>query len=152
MARFRSPVLIGARTLISLFRRILLFPGGNNVQQLSVYLDVADSATLPQGWTRHAHFTLTVHNQKDATRNVVKGAQPSSEALICPAALGALSGAREILLHLLFQNRVGGVTSPERYVEHIGPHPASPHMTCCHDQMRIISSVCVLAIGASGSS
>jgi ubiquitin carboxyl-terminal hydrolase 7 len=55
-------------------RRILLFPGGNNVQQLSVYLDVADSATLPQGWTRHAHFTLTVHNQKDPMRNVVKGA------------------------------------------------------------------------------
>eukprot|EP00965_Chrysotila_dentata_P091055 3006647-Pleurochrysis_carterae.AAC.1 len=56
-------------------RRILLFPGGNNVHQLSVYLDVADSATLPQGWSRQAHFTLTVHNQKDQSRNVVKGAQ-----------------------------------------------------------------------------
>ena len=44
--------------------RILLFPGGNNVQQLSVYLDVADSGQLPQGWTRQAHFSLTVHNQK----------------------------------------------------------------------------------------
>jgi len=54
--------------------RILLFPGGNNVHQLSVYLDVADSATLPQGWSRQAHFTLTVHNQKDQSRNVVKDA------------------------------------------------------------------------------
>jgi len=54
--------------------RILLFPGGNNVHQLSVYLDVADSATLPQGWSRQAHFTLTVHNQKDSQRSVVKDA------------------------------------------------------------------------------
>tara|TARA_B110001452_G_scaffold90307_1_gene74288 strand:+ start:371 stop:631 length:261 start_codon:yes stop_codon:yes gene_type:complete len=52
----------------------LLFPAGNNVTQLSVYLDVADSATLPQGWSRQAHFTLTVHNQKDPSRSVIKGA------------------------------------------------------------------------------
>ena len=57
----------------ALCRRILLFPGGNNVTQLSVYLDVADSATLPQGWSRQAHFTLTVHNQKDPSRSVIKG-------------------------------------------------------------------------------
>jgi len=54
--------------------RILLFPGGNNVHQLSVYLDVADSNTLPQGWSRQAHFTLTVHNQTDQSRSVVKDA------------------------------------------------------------------------------
>jgi ubiquitin carboxyl-terminal hydrolase 7 len=54
--------------------RILLFPSGNNVTQLSVYLDVADSATLPQGWSRQAHFTLTVHNQKDPSRSVIKDA------------------------------------------------------------------------------
>jgi len=64
-------------------RRILLFPGGNNVQQLSVYLDVADSATLPQGWTRHAHFTLTVHNQKDPSRNVVKDADHQFNVRAC---------------------------------------------------------------------
>ena len=60
-------------TVAALCRRILLFPGGNNVTQLSVYLDVADSATLPQGWSRQAHFTLTVHNQKDPSRSVIKG-------------------------------------------------------------------------------
>mmetsp|Transcript_2670 Transcript_2670/g.8917 ORF Transcript_2670/g.8917 Transcript_2670/m.8917 type:complete len:1166 (-) Transcript_2670:95-3592(-) len=63
--------------------RILLFPGGNNVQQLSVYLDVADSATLPQGWTRHAHFTLTVHNQKEPSRNVIKDADHQFNVRAC---------------------------------------------------------------------
>jgi len=54
--------------------RILLFPNGNNVQQLSVYLDVADSVTLPQGWSRQAHFSLTVQNTKDPSKSVVKDA------------------------------------------------------------------------------
>ena len=62
------------RLLVAACRRILLFPGGNNVQQLSVYLDVADSVTLPQGWSRQAHFSLTVQNQKDPARSVVKDA------------------------------------------------------------------------------
>ena len=65
-----------------LCRRILLFPSGNNVTQLSVYLDVADSATLPQGWSRQAHFTLTVHNQKDPSRSVIKG-EPGGCPLPC---------------------------------------------------------------------
>ena len=52
----------------------MLFPAGNNVTQLSVYLDVADSATLPQGWSRQAHFTVTVHNRKDPSHSVIKDA------------------------------------------------------------------------------
>ncbi|XVE68547.1 hypothetical protein DITRI_Ditri09bG0076600 [Diplodiscus trichospermus] len=43
--------------------RILVFPKGNNVDHLSMYLDVADSATLPYGWSRYAQFTLAVCNQ-----------------------------------------------------------------------------------------
>ncbi|KAE8711065.1 Ubiquitin carboxyl-terminal hydrolase 12 [Hibiscus syriacus] len=43
--------------------RILIFPRGMNVDHLSVYLDVADSESLPYGWSRYAHFTLTVKNQ-----------------------------------------------------------------------------------------
>ena len=39
-----------------------------------MYLDVADSVTLPQGWSRQAHFSLTVQNQKDPTKSVVKDA------------------------------------------------------------------------------
>lgn len=43
--------------------RILIFPKGNNVDHLSMYLDVADSATLPYGWSRYAQFSLSVVNQ-----------------------------------------------------------------------------------------
>ena len=54
-------------------RRVLLFPKGNNVDHLSVYLDVADSAQLPYGWSRFAHFTLAVVNQYDPKLTVKKG-------------------------------------------------------------------------------
>ncbi|KAM0937163.1 putative ubiquitinyl hydrolase 1 [Dioscorea sansibarensis] len=43
--------------------RILIFPKGNNVDHLSMYLDVADSPTLPYGWSRYAQFSLSVVNQ-----------------------------------------------------------------------------------------
>ncbi|CAA6653759.1 unnamed protein product [Spirodela intermedia] len=43
--------------------RILIFPKGNNVDHLSMYLDVADSASLPYGWSRYAQFSLAVVNQ-----------------------------------------------------------------------------------------
>eukprot|EP00268_Persea_americana_P045281 TRINITY_DN460_c0_g1_i1.p1 TRINITY_DN460_c0_g1~~TRINITY_DN460_c0_g1_i1.p1 ORF type:complete len:1115 (-),score=210.05 TRINITY_DN460_c0_g1_i1:816-4160(-) len=43
--------------------RVLIFPKGNNVDHLSMYLDVADSASLPYGWGRSAQFSLGVINQ-----------------------------------------------------------------------------------------
>ncbi|PSR98801.1 Ubiquitin carboxyl-terminal hydrolase [Actinidia chinensis var. chinensis] len=43
--------------------RVLIFPKGNNVDHLSMYLDVADSPTLPYGWSRYAQFSLSVVNQ-----------------------------------------------------------------------------------------
>ncbi|KAA8539048.1 hypothetical protein F0562_025740 [Nyssa sinensis] len=43
--------------------RVLVFPKGNNVDHLSMYLDVADSSTLPYGWSRYAQFSLSVINQ-----------------------------------------------------------------------------------------
>ncbi|KAG9134676.1 hypothetical protein Leryth_001003 [Lithospermum erythrorhizon] len=43
--------------------RILIFPKGNNVDSLSLYLDVADASNLPYGWTRYAQFNLAVVNQ-----------------------------------------------------------------------------------------
>ncbi|XP_073269254.1 ubiquitin C-terminal hydrolase 12-like isoform X1 [Primulina huaijiensis] len=43
--------------------RVLIFPKGNNVDYLSMYVDVADSATLPYGWNRYAQFSLAVVNQ-----------------------------------------------------------------------------------------
>ncbi|KAJ1435770.1 TRAF-like [Sesbania bispinosa] len=43
--------------------RILLFPKGNDVDYLSMYLDVTDSETMPHGWSRPAQFSLAVVNQ-----------------------------------------------------------------------------------------
>lgn len=54
-------------------RRILIFPKGNNVEHLSIYLDVADSATLPYGWSRYAQFSLTVINQIHNKFSIRKG-------------------------------------------------------------------------------
>ncbi|KAK8671500.1 hypothetical protein V6N13_038095 [Hibiscus sabdariffa] len=52
--------------------RILIFPKGNNVDHLSIYLDVADSATLPSGWSRFAQFGFSVIDQIDRTKSITK--------------------------------------------------------------------------------
>lgn len=54
-------------------RRVLIFPKGNNVDYLSMYLDVADSASLPYGWSRYAQFSLAVVNQIQNKYTVRKG-------------------------------------------------------------------------------
>lgn len=38
-----------------------------------MYLDVADSAALPYGWTRYAHFSLAIVNQVHSKYSVRKG-------------------------------------------------------------------------------
>uniref|UniRef100_A0A6N2N609 MATH domain-containing protein n=1 Tax=Salix viminalis TaxID=40686 RepID=A0A6N2N609_SALVM len=43
--------------------RVLIFPKGNNVDHLSMYLDVADSTALAYGWSRYAQFSLAMVNQ-----------------------------------------------------------------------------------------
>ncbi|GLT65310.1 hypothetical protein SLA2020_377490, partial [Shorea laevis] len=55
--------------------RILIFPKGNNVDHLSMYLDVADSATLPYGWSRYAQFSLAVVNQIHPKYSIRKDTQ-----------------------------------------------------------------------------
>lgn len=52
---------------------MLIFPKGNNVDYLSMYLDVADSSTLPYGWNRFAQFSLAVVNQMLNKLTVRKG-------------------------------------------------------------------------------
>ncbi|KAL8226243.1 hypothetical protein R6Q59_000211 [Mikania micrantha] len=52
--------------------RVLVFPKGNNVEHLSMYLDVADFATLPYNWSRYAHFSLAVVNQMHSKLTVRK--------------------------------------------------------------------------------
>ncbi|XP_027931648.1 ubiquitin carboxyl-terminal hydrolase 13-like isoform X1 [Vigna unguiculata] len=55
--------------------RVLIFPKGNNVEYLSMYLDVADSASLPYGWSRYAQFSLAVVNQIHNKYSVRKDTQ-----------------------------------------------------------------------------
>ncbi|KAG2394477.1 Ubiquitin carboxyl-terminal hydrolase [Vigna angularis] len=55
--------------------RVLIFPKGNNVDYLSMYLDVADSASLPYGWSRYAQFSLAVVNQIHNKYSVRKDTQ-----------------------------------------------------------------------------
>ncbi|XP_054790212.1 ubiquitin C-terminal hydrolase 12-like isoform X2 [Prosopis cineraria] len=55
--------------------RVLIFPKGNNVDYLSMYLDVADSSSLPYGWSRYAQFSLAVVNQMHNKYSVRKDTQ-----------------------------------------------------------------------------
>ncbi|KAL1549232.1 CSN-associated deubiquitinating enzyme Ubp12 [Salvia divinorum] len=55
--------------------RVLIFPKGNNVDYLSMYLDVADCATLPNGWNRFARFSLAIVNQMDNKLTMKKDSQ-----------------------------------------------------------------------------
>ncbi|CAL9077680.1 unnamed protein product [Musa acuminata var. zebrina] len=55
--------------------RVLIFPKGNNVDHLSIYLDVADSTTLPYGWSRYAQFTLAIVNQIHSKYTIRKETQ-----------------------------------------------------------------------------
>lgn len=59
--------------LFGLVRRILMYPRGNIVDCLSVYLDVTGSSTLPLGWARHARFSLTIVNQLQSSESLTKG-------------------------------------------------------------------------------
>ncbi|PWA52381.1 TRAF-like protein [Artemisia annua] len=49
--------------------RVVIYPGGNKVEHLSMYLDVADSTTSP-----YVHFSLAVINQKRNNLTVRKDA------------------------------------------------------------------------------
>ncbi|KAM3374314.1 ubiquitin C-terminal hydrolase 13 [Capsicum galapagoense] len=55
--------------------RILIFPDGNNVDDLSMYLDAADSATLPYGWSRYSQFSLSVVDQIQNTYSIRRETQ-----------------------------------------------------------------------------
>ncbi|CAH9125061.1 unnamed protein product [Cuscuta epithymum] len=52
--------------------RVLIFPKGNDVDCLSMYLDVAESANLAHGSNRHAQFSLSVVNQLNEKYTVKK--------------------------------------------------------------------------------
>ncbi|KAF8389289.1 hypothetical protein HHK36_025982 [Tetracentron sinense] len=50
--------------------RVLIFPKGNKVDHLSIYLDVADSTNLP-----YAQFSFSVINQIHEKNTIIKGTQ-----------------------------------------------------------------------------
>ncbi|KAL0368371.1 UNVERIFIED_CONTAM: Ubiquitin carboxyl-terminal hydrolase 13 [Sesamum calycinum] len=52
--------------------RLLIFPRGNNVDFLSMYMGFIDSANLPYGWSRYAHFSLTIVNQFHSSNSIRK--------------------------------------------------------------------------------
>uniref|UniRef100_A0A0D3EUJ2 ubiquitinyl hydrolase 1 n=1 Tax=Oryza barthii TaxID=65489 RepID=A0A0D3EUJ2_9ORYZ len=53
--------------------RVLVFPTGNSVQSLSMYLDIADANEQPHGWSKYAQFSLAVINQLDSKYSLRKG-------------------------------------------------------------------------------
>eukprot|EP00741_Cyanophora_paradoxa_P021387 tig00021350_g20646.t1 len=53
--------------------RLLIFPSGNTVQEdFALYLDMPDAKT--HGTVKHASFSLTVVNQRDASRSITREA------------------------------------------------------------------------------
>ncbi|MFQ6646690.1 hypothetical protein Gotur_019298, partial [Gossypium turneri] len=52
--------------------RLVIFPKGNDVDHLSIYLDVADSATLPSGWSTYVQIGLAVINRFDRELSITK--------------------------------------------------------------------------------
>ncbi|KAJ0678205.1 putative ubiquitinyl hydrolase 1 [Helianthus annuus] len=52
--------------------RVVVFPNG---EHLSLYLDAADSMTLPYGWSIYAQFSLAVVNQMNSSFTVRKHTQ-----------------------------------------------------------------------------
>ncbi|KAK8662170.1 hypothetical protein V6N13_091757 [Hibiscus sabdariffa] len=52
--------------------RILIYPKGNKGDHLSICLGVADSASLPSGWSRYAQFGLAVIDQIDRKTSITK--------------------------------------------------------------------------------
>ncbi|XP_061351806.1 MATH domain and coiled-coil domain-containing protein At3g58270-like isoform X2 [Gastrolobium bilobum] len=54
------------------FRRILIFPKGNSLDFLSIYLDAGDIANLPYGWSKLAEFKFALINQVNGKMTITK--------------------------------------------------------------------------------
>ncbi|XP_048138561.1 MATH domain and coiled-coil domain-containing protein At3g58360-like [Rhodamnia argentea] len=55
--------------------RIVIFPKGNNTDNLSIYLDVPDHRRLPDGWSRSAHFRLILVDQNNYGNSWIREAK-----------------------------------------------------------------------------
>ncbi len=58
-------------SLKKFYRRILLFPfGNNNHDSVSIYLDFSDPKGAPAGWHSCVQFALVLWNTEDATQYI----------------------------------------------------------------------------------
>ena len=57
----------------SVFRKILIFPKGDEGNYLSIYLEYPGAALMPQGWQKFANFKFILVNQLDHTKNIING-------------------------------------------------------------------------------
>ncbi|CAI5464489.1 unnamed protein product [Closterium sp. Yama58-4] len=65
-AVYSNTFLVGGYTW-----RLMMYPeGSKDLEDLALFLGVANYATLPPGWTKHMDFVLTVVNQFDRTKSV----------------------------------------------------------------------------------
>lgn len=53
--------------------QILIYPRGSCEGHLSAYFKVADSETLPLGWSREVNFSLTILNQNSGAHSTKNG-------------------------------------------------------------------------------
>ncbi|CAN1772729.1 Ubiquitin C-terminal hydrolase 12 [Linum perenne] len=58
--------------------RVLVYPKGNKVDYLSVYLDFVDPKMMPDGWSVPADFSFTLVDQLGGTSSVKKSNSPRS--------------------------------------------------------------------------
>ena len=59
------------------FRRILMFPKGNDVDNsLSIYLEAMQTANMSKGWSRDVKFKLLVFNQINTNMTITRGSTP----------------------------------------------------------------------------
>ncbi|KAK8999217.1 hypothetical protein V6N11_070393 [Hibiscus sabdariffa] len=63
--------------------QLSIYPkGSKGVDHLSIYLEVADSATLPSGWTRFAQYGFAVIDQVDRTNSITEVATDEFNAAV----------------------------------------------------------------------
>ncbi len=56
-------------------RRLLVFPRGNRVDQVAIYLDAPEAAWFPPSLNPKASFKLTIVDQNDPPNSFCKGGQ-----------------------------------------------------------------------------
>ncbi|KAK9019702.1 hypothetical protein V6N11_054212 [Hibiscus sabdariffa] len=75
---------------------IVMYPKGNKVGDISIYLGVADSATLPSGWTRFVQFGFVIVDQIDRTNSIAEFAMHEFNAMELNSGFDSFIGIGEL--------------------------------------------------------